>query len=228
MKWTFVIQQKLKAALLLGGIMLVVVVSTILTRNDIEGIDKSFSSIYQDRLMPTIDIVYLSENLYSKRLLVEKHLLSDEGLSPTQLEQQLLKHDQKIDSLINVFSQTHMVDEESKSLTAFQQRVNEYAGIEQQVLRMSEAGNKKAGQELFEGQGTATFQRTIGRLNELTQIQSVIGQELVKESHTCVARSQNLSILQISLAVIIGVMVLGLIQSAKIIKTDRQPFHNMN
>ncbi|GAB3165469.1 MCP four helix bundle domain-containing protein [Telluribacter humicola] len=227
MKWTFVIQQKLKAALLLGGIMLVVVVSTILTRNNIEGIDKSFSSIYQDRLMPAIDIVYLSENLYNKRLLVEKHLLSDEGLSPAQLEVQLQKHNYKIDSLISVFSQTHMVDEESKSLIAFRQRVHEYSDIEQEVLRFSESGNKKAGQQLFEEKGGATFQRTIVRLNELTQIQSVIGQELVKESHTCVARSNNISTLQISLAVVIGLMVLGLIQSAKIIKPDRQPF-NLN
>ncbi|HEV7349935.1 MCP four helix bundle domain-containing protein [Telluribacter sp.] len=225
MKWSFVIQQKVKAALLLCCIMLIIVGSTLISRNNIEGIDKSFLSIYQDRLMPAIDIVYLSENLYNKRLLLEKHLLSDQGLTQVQVQEQLTRHNSTIDSLINVFSKTHLVDEESKSLFAFRKRVQEYAGIEREIIRLSKAGDKKAGQALFEGTGASTFQSTISRLNELTRIQSVVGQELVRDTHTSVARFINLSNLEISLAVVIGLMILALIQSAKIIKPDTQPFY---
>ena len=41
MKWSFVIQQKLKATLLLGGIMVVIVSGTIVSRRNINGIDRS-------------------------------------------------------------------------------------------------------------------------------------------------------------------------------------------
>jgi hypothetical protein len=225
MRWSLIIQEKVKAALLLGSIMLVVVASTLISRNNMEGIDRSFSSIYQDRLVPAIDIVYLSENLFTKRLLVEKLLLSEDGLTQQQVEEQLRKHDTRIDSLINAFSHTYLVTQESKSLVDFRGRVKEYAGIEKKVLNLREAGNQKAGKVLFEGAGATSFQGALVLLKELTQIQSDIGKELVRESHVSVARFLNLSILLISLAVVIGLMVLRLIHSAGISRAKEQPFH---
>ena len=74
MKWSFVIQQKIKASLLLGGIMVVILLSALVSRMSLDNIDHSLSSIYQDRLVPTVDMVYLSEHLYSKRLLLEQGL----------------------------------------------------------------------------------------------------------------------------------------------------------
>ena len=231
MKWSFVIQQKLKAALLLGGIMILIILGNLLSRNHMQGIDKSFSSIYKDRLIPATTITYLAENLYGKRLSMEKFLLSQEVQSTDQMKIQLTHHNGKIDSLINVFEKTYLVDQEAKSLSGFKNRVREYLLLEQMVLNLHTSGNTDAGRSLFEGVGSDTFQNTIARLNELTTIQSDIGQQLVKDSKSEMAGFSLISILQISLVVIIGLIILVLIQSARITdaasvsKKGSQQFH---
>lgn len=225
MKWSFVIQQKMKAAGLLGAIMILVLGTTLLSKNNMNGIDKSFSSMYQDRLIPAIDMVHLTENLYRKRLLVERYLLAEQDVPLGEVASQLAVHNTHIDSLVRAFEKTYLVEEESKSLLAFRDRAGEYAGMERAILGLCKSGDRDAGVALFEGEGAALFQRTIIRLNELTQIQSLEGKELVRKSHSDAMQSEFLSMFQICMVVIIGLIILGLIRGAKIINMEKQPFH---
>ncbi len=217
MKWSFVIQQKLKAALLLSVIMLLIILNSVISRFNIQGIDESFDSIYADRLIPAIDIVYLMENLYNKRLLLEKYLLLDTGRSPQDTRRQLDLCDRTIDSLITAFEQTYLVEQESRSFLDLKNRIGEYARLEKAILSLVLAGRKEEGWELFEGAGAAVFHNTITHLNELTNIQSVVGKELMKHSKSEVSIFNFYSTIQIVLAIIIGGIILSLIQSSKII-----------
>lgn len=221
MKWSFVIQQKLKAALLLGGIMLMIILATLISRQSMDGIDKSFSSIYQDRLIPATTIIYLTENLYGKRLSLEKFLLSDEVKTSEQINTLLKSHNESIDSLVRAFSKTFLVDKEAKSLDAFKNRVKEYALLEKMVLNLYEAGNADESKKLFEGAAALTFQSTISNLNELTGIQSDVGKELMKESKNSIASVGLISFLQVALAVVVGLIILVFIQSSKIINKPK-------
>ncbi|MCE7040958.1 MCP four helix bundle domain-containing protein [Dyadobacter sp. CY312] len=233
MKWSFVIRQKLKAALLLSGIMAFIILGSLIARNSMEGIDKSFSSIYQDRLIPATTIIYLTENLYGKRLSLEKFLLSDDQRTSHEISSGLSLYDSRIDSLISAFEKTYLVDQEAKSLAAFKNRVEEYVLLEKMILNLHASGHVDAGKKLFEGAGANTFQSTINNLNELTSIQSNIGQELVKESKSDMASFGLISFLQIALAIIIGLIVLVLIQNSKIInkpkiRQDEGSYFNLN
>ena len=221
MKWSFVVQQKLKAALLLGGIMLMIILATLISRQSMDGIDKSFSSIYQDRLIPATTIIYLTENLYGKRLSLEKFLLSDEVKTSEQINTLLNAHNESIDSLVRAFSKTFLVDKEAKSLDAFKNRVKEYALLEKMVLNLYEAGNADESKKLFEGAAALTFQSTISNLNELTGIQSDVGKELVKESKNSIASVGLISFLQVALAVVVGLIILVFIQNSKIINKPK-------
>ena len=221
MKWSFVIQQKLKAALLLGGVMGLIIVATLLSRHNMEGMDKSFSSIYQDRLLPATTIIYLTENLYGKRLSLEAHLLSPESEIGEDVKSKLAVHNEHIDSLIIAFEKTYLVDKEAKSLTAFKREVQEYALLEKAVLKLSDEGSVAEGKKLFAGAGAGTFKKTIANLNELANIQSDIGKDLMKESKSNVASFGIISFLQIALAIIIGLMLLVLIQSAAIVNNPK-------
>lgn len=225
MKWSFVIQQKMKAALLLGSIMVLVLVSVMLSRSNIEGIDKSFSSMYTDRLIPATDIVYLTESLYQKRLLMEKQLLTQEENSWVSVIRQLDTYNRRIDSLVGEFEKTYLVKDELASLRAFRSRHTEYARIEQQIVSLGKAGDRAAGLRLHATQGEVLFQKTMTRLRELTQIQSTVGKELFRESHSDVVQFVFLSTIQIVMVIVIGMIVLGLIRSSKIVHTKSEPFH---
>ncbi len=205
--------------------MALIILSTFISRSNIRGMDNSFSAIYEDRLVPTIDIVYISENLYHKRIALSRHFLSDTRVTSPAIKVQLQAHNQCIDSLINAFEKTNLVKEESASLSALKSHIKAYTSLEQNVLQLLEADNKKAGQELFEQQGTLVFQQAIKQLNKLTKIQSVVGQKLLKDSHSEAIQFQAVSTFQITIAIVIGLLILGLIHSAKITDRGNQPFH---
>ncbi|SKB52499.1 MCP four helix bundle domain-containing protein [Dyadobacter psychrophilus] len=233
MKWSFVIQQKMKAALLLGGIMALIILATLLSRRNMEGIDKSFSSIYQDRLIPATTIIYLTENLYGKRLSLEEYLLTKGAGNKSEIKAQLSAHNQNIDSLIGAFEKTYLVDEEAKSLTAFKTEVLRYEALEKSVLNLCSSGAQEEGRKLFAGAGSNTFKNTITNLNELTNIQSSIGKDLMKESKSDIASFGIISFLQIGLAVVIGLMLLVLIQNSAIINKpkitgEKNQYFNLN
>ena len=233
MKWSFIIREKLKAAALLSGIMLMIIIGTLIARSHMSGIDKSFSSIYQDRLLPATTIIYMTENLYGKRLSLEKFLLANDKIASEQIAADLLIHNTAIDSLISSFEKTYLVDQEAKSLAAFKNRIREYVLLEKMILNLHSSGNSDGSRLLFEGAGANTFQSTIHHLNELTTIQSNVGKELMNESKSNMASFGMISFLQISLAVVIGLIILVFIQSSNIInkpkiKQDEGSYFNLN
>lgn len=175
--------------------------------------------------MPAIDIVYLSENLFNKRLLLEKHLASGDGTNSGTVRQQLGIHNRRIDSLLTAFQKTYLVEEESRHLLALKQHIEQYAGQEEAMLTLCASSDQKAGRAIFHGRSSATFQQAILYLNKLTQIQSAVGLRLMKDSQSESSQFNLLSTLQISIAIIIGLLILGLIHNAKIIEQDSQPFH---
>jgi preprotein translocase subunit SecG len=233
MKWSFVIQQKMKAALLLGGIMVLIILGTLLSRHNMEGVNRSFSSIYQDRLIPATTIIYLTENLYGKRLLLEKYLFTQESQSDAAVKAALNNHNKSIDSLIRLFEKTYLVDQEAKSLEIFKMQLSDYRILEDRILALSRSGATVESKSLFAGNGAGTFQGAITNLNELAGIQSDIGKNLMKESRSNIASSSIISFLQIALAVIIGLMIMVLIRNSQIISKpkisgEKSQYFNLN
>ena len=222
MKWSFVIQQKLKAALLLAGVMLLIISGNLIFKFHFERIDRSFSSIYKDRLIPATTIIYLTEDLYRKRLSVEKFIYSKSLNTIDNLTRELVVYDHHVDSLVDSFEKTYLVDQEAIRLSAFKERAAEYAQLEKKILELYRSGNVEEGISLFEGEGAELFQRTILQLNELTLIQSNIGGQLMRDTKGDLAGFTMISLIQIGLAVAIGLVLLGLIQNSKIMKTPRK------
>lgn len=226
MSWTYIIQQKIKMAFLLAGIMALIVITSMVERRHIDDMNKSFISIYNDRLIPATDIFYLMENLYSKRLLMEKHLL-EENNEVGNLREQFNMYDKNINTLILKYEKTYLVDLESKYLEEFKKKVKAYAAIEQSIITLIETGEKKAAVTLYENEGKVIIKSTINHLHNLTEIQSVVGEELIKDSKEIIASSNMMSSLQIILAIIIGAIIQALIFTSKIVNKKSRDF-NLN
>ncbi len=111
---------KVKVALLLTAVMALVGLTNFLERRNIEKMDATFSSIYHDRLIPATDIFYMTENLFNRRLLMEQFLYSDNvGLTADVLPGKLKSHEISINKLVDKFSKTFLVKNESVELNNF-------------------------------------------------------------------------------------------------------------
>ncbi len=226
MKWTYAVQQKLKVASLLMGVMGLIILFNIVERRNIAEMNKSVTSIYNDRLLPATDIFYLTENLYSKRFLMEK-FLADGRKDPGLLRSELTRHDHQIASLIKQFEKTYLVDKESAFLNEFKQKVAAYQVLERRVLSHADNRGIEQAKLLYAKEGQLQLMQTVGQLAELTKIQTAVGGEILHESRGLLATSDLLSSLQMVLAIAIGVIILSLVAASRNVSL-REKFFHMN
>lgn len=223
MKWTFVIQQKLKVSLLLGFVMLMVVLFNLLLQKNVSDINKSINSIYTDRLIPATDIFYLSKNLHNRQLAMATFLYRDGG-DIDKLERTLSKYTDNMFELITKYEKTYLVDEESIFLKRFKENITSYIALEKRIITLSKADEKAIALNLYETEGQSSLDATIGQLSDLTTIQSAVGTKLLNDTKGIVSTSNFLSSLQLILAIVIGLMILVLIFSSKIINRPQENF----
>lgn len=227
MKWTFIINQKIKVAFLLGSIMVLIALTNMMEQRNIDHINKSFSSIYYDRLIPATDIFYLTEQLYSKRLLMENTLYGENSISSDEIRKQLNTHSLAIDDLIEKFSKTYLVKNESESLLDFKERVAHYNKVEEKILNVLEKESVMVARKLYETEGKKDLLQTIQDLKALTKIQSTVGLALIHDSKSIISSSNILMTLQITIAIIIGLFIQALVMASKLASRDTGNF-NLN
>lgn len=228
MKWTFIIQQKFKVALLLACIMLLIVVTNLISRKNVGDISRSFESMYNDRLIPATDIFYLAENLFNKRLLVENFLMSSSQQHTDDLREKIARHNKVVDSLIAAFEKTYLVDEESEFLSDFKEKTTRYKGIEDDIIKIAESGSRDKALKVYDDEGKEVFQCTIENLERLTQIQTTIGNDLNNASQLDAASITTLFSIQLILVFIIGAVVQALIFASKTLKSAKKQQYHLN
>lgn len=224
MKWPFYIPQKMKIASVLAIIMGIVVTSNVLVRRNIDSIDRSFTSIYEDRLMAATEFFYITESLYQKRLTLEKSLWVNSG-SRSELEAALTAQDKVIDSLIIEFQKTYLVLNEASLLEQFKASRQEYDAMEDRVIDLYFSSDARTAVNLFENEGVVSFSAMVKELHQLTEIQSKVGRELLNDSHHTVASAHMLSFLEVGIALVLGLLVhIVLLTSRAIQRKNNQNF----
>lgn len=227
MNWSFVIRQKVKAATLLCCIIVVIVLSSLRMNQAIQAMDQSIESVYADRLQPAVDLVYLSENLHAKRLLLQSYLGGHTLLSLQDLKAHLIDYDNRNYNLICAFEKTKLTDVEAQKLIAFKTGLTAYARLEDNVLELTQANEHQRAISMFEIQGANIFHKEVVTLHAMAKIQSVTGENAVKSAHRQAAGGSINNSLIIAISVIIGLTLIGLLRSEKL--TDqRSELFNLN
>ena len=224
MKWTYFVEQKIKVACLLFAAMLFIIVTDLIESRNVEKINHSVTSIYNDRLMPATDIFYLSEQLYNKTILVENFLNTDPSHSAS-VRRQLSEYDQQIARLIKRFEGTYLVTAELAFLEEFKDRVLRYSLIEERVLSLHDKHNLQEARILFQAEGKIAFKNSILTLNSLAKVQTAVGNELLNDSKGVLATTGLLSALQVVLAILIGLTVMALIFTSRVVNSAGNRYH---
>lgn len=227
MKWTFIIRQKFKVALLLACIMLLIVVTNLISRKNVGDISDSFNSMYNDRLIPATDIFYLAENLFSKRLILWDYLMSNEE-NTNDVKKVLARHNYTVDSLVAAFEKTYLVDEELRSLKDFKDNAKKYTRMESRILNQVEEATKADALAVFQGIGKDIFHDTIIDLEKLTKIQTSVGKDLNSASQSDATSITLLSSVQLILVFVIGAVVQALVFASKTLKIKQKQRYRLN
>lgn len=207
--------QKVKVAALLLLIMAFVILFSLRVDNRAHNMDEAVTSVYQDRLQPALIIVYLSENLHAKRMLLENHINGYSQTSAAEIETQVKEFNAKNDKLIADFEQTLLTRNEADVLAEFKSDLTANARMELMALRQSDDEVGKSATASYSRDSERVFRQSIQHLHALAQIQSETGREIVQESHRDAAGVSVITSLMIAVAVIIGILIQSLIQNAR-------------
>lgn len=224
MEQNFVSRQRLKAAMLLISVIALSIICTFISRRSVDTMNHSFVSIYKDRLLPAVEIFYMNENLYGKRIELEDYLMSEKPVSVATVQRQLQAHNRRIDSLLSAFAQTYLTLDESKHFDSFGKSVEAYKQLEQSVLRLDAAGDRQQSRALFFEKGGPLFQQLIRQQKVLADIQATIGQRLMKETQSEASYVYVVTALQISLSAVVVLLTLSLVRSISVYKPTSNNF----
>ena len=183
--------------------------------------------MYNDRLIPVTDLYYIAEHMHAKQALFERSLFSRDSSDLATINERINLRNAAVDSLINKYEKTQLVDQEKKSLDIFKNRWMKAAVIEKDIIQMITGNAMDKGRKLYENTGRQAIQGSIQKLSELISIQSKVGQELIQDSVFMVSGSKIYSALQLALAILIGITIVAIISASNVIKLKNDKF-NLN
>lgn len=225
MKWAFSTRQKLKAAGFLLGIMLVTLFTSISMKQAIQNMDRMLAEVNTDRLQPAVDLVYISESLHAKRLLLEAQLLNKLVSMPSTLLSELNQYDVTIRNKLAQFEKTKLTDSEVRWLSTFKNQWSQGVDLERSVIRLVESGQREKALQVFSQQGLPLFEKGVQSVHKLAHIQSETGHKAAIEAHRVAAGVSISATLLLAITVIIGLLILNLMQNVKLLDQRAQPFH---
>lgn len=229
MKIAYSLKQKMKIATFLFAIMACTILIRFLEDKSVKSMNESFVSMYNDRLIPATDLFYISENIFAKKYTLDSFLYSGnpDKKDVKLLKSQFGKFNNTIDSLMKKYEKTFLVKQEKEQLIELKVRLVNSIAAEQNVISLSDTHSIEDGRKLYETVGRETSRKTLQKLTELMTIQTQVGKELILSSESMVSRSKLYSTLQIALAVLIGILVVGIISASNVVQVKNDKF-NLN
>ncbi|MFF5380206.1 MCP four helix bundle domain-containing protein [Pedobacter suwonensis] len=224
MKFAFSLKNKLKTAFLLFCIMCCTLMIRFLEDKSVEKINDSFISMYNDRLIPATDLYFIAENLYYKNAILQELLLGNDAAEGSTMLVNMNNHNRKIDSVINKYGLTFLVEQEKNYLNEFKKALLVQQRIEATMLNMASA---EEGRSIYESTGKKAVNQTLAKLSALIKIQSKVGNELIKGSRIFVSGTKVYSTLQVVLAIVIGIMIVNIVSASNMVKITNDKF-NLN
>lgn len=228
MRFVYSVQQKIRIATLLFAVMACTILIRILEDKSVANMNASFVSMYNDRLIPATDLFDISSHVQEKRFAIEETLYAGSGLSSGLLLQaEVRKHSASIDSLILKYEKTLLVRLEKEQLAELKTQLSLAAGLELGVVGLLLGRKEKEAKIMYENSGRAASKQAISQLSGLMRTQKAVGEELLKDSAFMVSGSKLYSALQVTLAIVIGILIVGIVFASNLVKISNEKF-NLN
>jgi hypothetical protein len=187
MKWAYQVKDKTKVVAVLLLIIVLILVNNVSNRKTFSKLNESIASIYKDRLMPATYIFQLTDHLYQKKLLQN---------SPGN-NAAVVNHNTAIASIIKTYESTYLTASEKKQWNSFKEEMTHY-----NTLVAAPVKNEKAVDE--------SFNKVMGTLNALSEIQASEGSHILNISKLDISGTIIMSQLEAALLLILGIFALVL------------------
>lgn len=206
MNWAHTIKHKITAAIALFTVCAVVVGSNLLERNQICELKKSFSSIYQDRLVVESYIFDLYVQLHRKRELTAE-LVTKTCIQSVQEE--LNSINGCIDDIVQAFGATYLTEKEAEEYLALKKKLSSIYQLEGEIAEKESLDAVQLEEYNKETKGA------FAHLAVLSEIQTAQGELLSQNADRVIKENHLSSRFEIAILIILGLIIQGLVFSSK-------------
>ena len=222
MKWTYSIKGKTKAALLLAIVLGITMLTNLIERRRFQELERSFSSIFEDRLMAESYLFHLYTNLKEKQDLLQ--VTADKGMSHNMREK-LEAHKVGRAKLIEKYAQTYLTEEEEIQFNNLNTLFGQMDRLEGEIGRQPDGAAIPTGLvRKHEGATAEAF----STLSALSDIQTAEGEALRNKSKRIIMGSVSTSQFEMTILIIIGIIIQGLIFSSRTLLAGNHQNPSMN
>jgi len=221
MKWTYSIKQKMTAAIILGAVIGVTMLTNLVERNRFQSLDKSLETLYEDRLMAESYLFQISENLHLQEELIWA-CVSDKGhvgYSPDTDVASLRSERQEV---MQKYHATYLTDEEAVELNHLQGALNRLDDFEHTLNESAEAD------EAYLEEYEAITHDAFSALHALSDIQTEVGANVQQESHKMILGSISFSHFEMIILLVLAIIIQGLVFSSKSLVAATSKKHPIN
>jgi hypothetical protein len=199
----------------------------ILEDKSVKNMNESFISLYNDRLVPAMDLYHIVENLYARRNIIESVLYTKAEAYQLDLRGNLARYNRNIDSLVNKYEKTYLVQQEKVQLQDLKKNLKDIMAMEQRLVSDIYNNQTPAALNRYERQGKAMFSNASNYLTKLIDTQKQVGNEIITDTERIVSGSKIYSNLQLALAILIGILIVGILFTSNVVNI-RNDKYNLN
>ncbi len=184
--------------------------------------------MYNDRLIPSVLLHDINLLLAEKNWLIEKSIKGDSPIQPGFLSSKITQNNYKIDSLFSIYDKTYIVETEAEHLKNLKRFIAEYKSQEIQILKYIESGQIPVAVNLYDQSAQSTYIKMSQNISYLMSIQVKVGSDLLNDVDSIVSGTKLYSTLQIGLAILIGLLIMGILFTMKSASTPPQKDFHLN
>lgn len=219
MKWTYFIIEKIKVAIALGVVLVLVLVTNMMDKSHFLELQDSFASVYKDRLVVESYIYKLSGQVHKKKLLFDYYKQVD--VSEFMEKNQILND--TIADLIRDYEKTKLTSTESRLFSDLKMHVAELEKVELKFINSSALDNDSLRRSIGMYHQKITFD-----LDKLSDVQLSEARNIIDNSKRLIASSNIASQLEICVLILIGFIIQVLIFASKSITTKMPQDRSLN
>lgn len=216
-------KKRKRLVLILSAFFVLLLITEFIEKKSLKSIDRDFSSLYQDRLLPASQMYELSELLYQKRLLFE-NIADDEEFLPELTSKEIQSLNTQIDQVLQDYGKTYLVDKEEIYFEEFNKHYQEYLVLENDILENLRQKDFSTATLLINKSVKDYFKILNLDLHNLASIQPEVGQELMAHYRSSSGMTSLLYYFKIALTILIGVFVLRLLGLEQLLRQPKQKF----
>lgn len=164
--------------LLLASLVLLNSIVLVTTYN-LKSFSGSFSSMLNDRLIPSAEIAQIQEYCYKNQMYLEDLFFRN---SLDQVPEKIEANNQLLDEVFEEYRNTYFTKEEGVHAQQFTQALEKYRDYETQILQLHRQGELEEAEKLFVSECSRTFDVMIQELHLLSGIQLTVGRLLYQHA----------------------------------------------